>query len=152
MIRRKGREIALQILYLKEMNDVSLEEALKEYLEHFTRAHPMALKFAKELVSGIEKFKDKIDQVIAKYTPSWPLERLNVTDKNILRIALYEMFYRPDIPEVVSINEAVEIAKQYGSDESPGFINAVLDRIYKKEIKPLKEKEKFLEKSSENGN
>ena len=97
-----------------------------------------AFKFGEELVRGVSENLEFIDNIIKKYTPSWPIERMNITDRNILRLGVFEMFFRPDIPEVVSINEAVELAKLYGTDDSPAFINGVLDSIYKKEIKNKK--------------
>ena len=143
MKRRKGREIALQILYQKDTAKIGIEEAIRNYKEHFNRDNPESLKFGEELARGVAQHQEFIDELIKKYTPSWPFERLNLTDRNILRLGIYEMFFRPDIPEVVSINEAVELAKLYGTDDSPAFINGVLDSIYKKEIKPLqKEKPK----------
>ncbi len=138
MIRRKGREIALQILYQKDIADLSIEEAIENYKRYLNINNIQALKFGEELVRGVLDNLDFIDKIIQKYTPSWPLERMNITDKNILRLAVYEMFFRPDIPEVVSINEAVELAKLYGTDDSPAFINGVLDSIFKKEIKSKK--------------
>ncbi len=135
MIRRKGREIALQLLYQKEVNKTSLEEVIKDYEKYFGIPNKAAFEFAVELVKGVLAHLEDIDEIIKKYTPSWPLERQNLTDRNILRLAIYEMFYRPDIPEVVSINEAIELAKLYGTDDSPAFVNGVLDSIYKKELK-----------------
>ncbi len=136
MIRRKGREIALQLLYQKEINKSSLEEVIRDYERYFGIPNKEAFEFAVELVKGVLSHLEEIDAIIQKYTPSWPLERQNLTDRNILRLAIYEMFYRPDIPEVVSINEAIELAKLYGTDDSPAFVNGVLDSIYKKELKP----------------
>lgn len=139
MVRRKGREIALQILYQREMAKLSTEEAITLYKKYFSIGdNKDALNFGEELVRGVCDNLDFIDKTIQKYTPSWPLERMNITDKNILRLAIYEMFFRPDIPEIVSINEAVELAKLYGTDDSPAFINGVLDSIYKKELKSFK--------------
>jgi len=135
-VRRKGREIALQILYQKDVAGVSTEEAIENYKQHFNVTNSKeAFKFGEELVRGVGENLKFIDEVIQKYAPSWPIERMNITDRNILRLAVYEMFFRPDIPEVVSINEAVELAKLYGTDDSPAFINGVLDGIYKKELK-----------------
>ncbi|MFN3505265.1 MAG: transcription antitermination factor NusB [Caldimicrobium sp.] len=135
MLRRKGREIALQILYQIEIAKISLSEALQNYKNYLNIEGDLkAFSFAEELLQGIAKQKDFLDALIQKYTQNWPLDRLNLTDKNILRIALYEFFFRPDIPPVVSINEAVELAKLYGTDESPAFINGILDRIYKNEL------------------
>ena len=138
MIRRKGREIALQILYQKDIAKLSTEEAIENYKKYLNINNAEALKFGEELVRGVSENLEFIDNVIKKYTPSWPIERMNITDRNILRLGVFEMFFRPDIPEVVSINEAVELAKLYGTDDSPAFINGVLDSIYKKEIKSKK--------------
>ena len=136
MIRRKGREIALQILYQKDVAGLSTEEAIENYKQHFNVTNSKeAFEFGEELVKGVGENSKFIDEIIQKYAPSWPIERMNITDRNILRLAVYEMFFRPDIPEVVSINEAVELAKLYGTDDSPAFINGVLDSIYKRELK-----------------
>lgn len=134
MIRRKGREIALQILYQIEIANVDLNEALDTYKSYLNINELKAFSFAEELLKGIIKEKEFLDEIIIKYTKNWPIERLNINDKNILRIALYEFFFRPDIHPVVSINEAVELAKIYGTDESPSFINGILDRVYKNEL------------------
>ena len=149
MTRRKAREIALHILYQMEMNKLSAKDALDLYKKHFIdttsddeealsfeniKELNEAFNFASDLVLGIEKNKEFIDEKIKKFVKNWPFERLNNTDKNILRIAIYEMFFRPDIPEVVSINEAVELAKYYGTDDSPAFVNGILDSIFKKEL------------------
>ena len=152
MMRRKGREIALRLLYQREVTGTSLEEVIKNYQEHFEKPPEPAFDFARELVEGVLKHREEIDAIIQKYTPSWPLERQNLTDRNILRLAVYEMFYRPDIPEVVSINEAVELAKLYGTDDSPAFINGVLDSIYKREIKSRKKGVAKKDEQSDNNN
>jgi N utilization substance protein B len=149
MTRRRGREIALQVLYQIEMSNLSAKEALAQYRNHFIEASSdeeeassfedvkdleEAFNFASDLVLGIEKNRNIIDEKIKEYTRNWSFDRLNSTDKNIIRIAIFEMFFRPDIPEVVSINEAVELAKLYGTDDSPAFVNGILDSIYKKEL------------------
>jgi N utilization substance protein B len=149
MTRRKGREIALQVLYQIEMSNLPAKEALAQYRKHFIEASSdeeedssfedvndleEAFNFASDLVLGIENNRNFIDEKIKEYTRNWSFDRLNSTDKNILRIAIFEMFFRPDIPEVVSINEAVELAKLYGTDDSPAFVNGILDSIYKKEL------------------
>ncbi|MFN4196431.1 MAG: transcription antitermination factor NusB [Caldimicrobium sp.] len=135
MQRRKGREITLQILYQIEIAQIPLKEALQNYKNYLSKEGDLkALSFAEELLQGISQYKDFLDELIQKYTQNWTLNRLNLTDKNILRIALYEFFFRPEIPPVVSINEAIELAKLYGTDESPAFINGILDKIYKYEL------------------
>ncbi len=144
MTRRKGREIALQVLYQIDITGQDPERALETYYKHLNIEDENAFSFGKELVRGVVAHREELDRIIQKYTPHWPLERMNLTDKNILRIALYEFLYRPDIPPVVSINEAIELAKIFGTDESPGFVNGVLDQIYKNEIQ---KREKFLKAS-----
>ena len=156
MTRRKGREIALQVLYQIEMSKIPAKEALAQYKKHFIEASSdeeeessfddvkdleEAFNFSSDLVLGIEKNKNFIDEKIKEYTRNWSFDRLNSTDKNILRIAIFEMFFRPDIPEVVSINEAVELAKLYGTDDSPAFVNGILDSIYKKELLSAKKED-----------
>jgi len=156
MTRRRGREIALQVLYQIEMSNLSAKEALAQYRNHFIEASSdeeeassfkdvkdleEAFNFASDLVLGIEKNKNFIDEKIKEYTRNWSFDRLNSTDKNILRIAIFEMFFRPDIPEVVSINEAIELAKLYGTDDSPAFVNGILDSIYKKELLSAKKED-----------
>ena len=156
MTRRKGREIALQVLYQIEMSNLPAKDALSQYKKHFIEASSdeeevssfedvkdleEAFNFASDLVLGIEKNKNFIDEKIKEYTRNWSFDRLNTTDKNILRIAIFEMFFRPDIPEVVSINEAVELAKLYGTDDSPAFVNGILDSIYKKELLSAKKED-----------
>jgi len=156
MTRRKGREIALQVLYQIEMSNLTAKEALAQYRKHFIESSSdeeedssfedvndleEAFNFASDLVLGIEKNRNFIDEKIKEYTRNWSFDRLNSTDKNILRIAIFEMFFRPDIPEVVSINEAVELAKLYGTDDSPAFVNGILDSIYKKELLSAKKED-----------
>lgn len=136
MIRRKGREIALQILYLIDVVGLGVDEALETYHKHLNIEDEKAYLFGEKIVRGVVANKERIDSYIKRYTPSWPIERLNITDRNILRIAIYEFLYCPDIPCVVSINEAVELAKTFGTDESPSFVNGILDQIYKDEILP----------------
>jgi len=132
-LRHKGRQIALQVLYQKEVGDLSLEEALSNYKNHL-RPQPEAFRFARELVEGLTDHLKKIDATIQKYSKNWRLERMSITDRNILRLATYELLFRPDIPPKVSINEAVELAKEFGTEDSPAFVNGILDAIYHHEV------------------
>lgn len=142
MLRRKGREIALQVLYQIEVSKVNPAFALETYKKYLNIEEEKAFIFGEELVKGVLAHKNLIDSYIQKYSSDWPIERMNLTDKNILRLAIYEFFYRPEIPPIVSINEAVELAKIYGTDDSPAFVNGILDSIYKNELIP-KEKSIF---------
>ncbi len=146
MIRRKGREIAMQILYQIDQSKTPPDYAIALYKNYLNIEDELAFQFGEELVRSIILHKEEIDQLIQNYSKEWTLERMNLTDKNILRIAIYEMLYRPDIPHIVSINEAIELAKTYGTDESPAFINGILDKIYKNEI--LKSKDLLFKKTS----
>jgi N utilization substance protein B len=89
----------------------------------------MGHKFAEELVRGVIEKRAAIDEKIAKYTENWDLPRIAAVDRNILRLAMYEMLFRDDIPPVVSINEAVDIAKKFSTRESGAFVNGILDRL-----------------------
>ncbi len=133
-MRHRGRQIALQILYQHDLAGVPLEEAISSY-KNYLNPSPQAFKFAEEIVKGVVEHRSKIDELIQKYSEHWRLERMSVTDRNILRIATYEMLFRPDIPPKVSINEAVELAKEFGTEDSPAFVNGILDAIYKNEVK-----------------
>ena len=127
--RRKSRELALKVLYQMEHGDASAEEALASFADNF--AAPARLwDYARELVLGISGHADQIDQDLAGASRRWRVERMDRVDRNILRLACYEMRFAAElVPPKVAINEAVELAKRYGADESPAFINAVLDSL-----------------------
>lgn len=134
--RRRSREIALQILFQMEVIQVSPEEGLNLYYEMAERNEdrefnaPDSLRpFAELLVQGVFSHKTDIDQMIRSASEHWRLERMSFVDRNILRIALYEMLHCPDIPPKVSINEAVDLGKSYGSGDSSAFINGILDHV-----------------------
>lgn len=129
-MRRKGRELALQALYQIEITGDSSIAALDLFLEHFEGA-AKAKEFARRLVSGVVSQRPELDRMIADSTEHWKLERLAKVEHELLRLAAYEVAFCPDIPVPVSLDEAVEIAKRYGSEDSAGFINGVLDHIAK---------------------
>jgi N utilization substance protein B len=132
-IRRKAREIALQVLYQREVTQEPLEVAWKYFCEHY---HPLqvSLDYAWELVKGVTAYQITIDLLIERYASGWRIERMSFIDRNILRLAVYEMLYVDDVPPKVSINEAIELAKLYGAKTSPAFVNGILDAIYHKEV------------------
>jgi N utilization substance protein B len=126
--RRKSRELAMQFLYQLELNQHDLQEGL----EGFWRMNPTdgtCREFAESLITGTLENRGEIDSVIGTFTINWDLERIALVDRNVLRIAIYEMLFRDDIPPVVSINEAVDIAKKFSTAESGKFVNGILDRI-----------------------
>ncbi|NLJ28840.1 MAG: transcription antitermination factor NusB [Deltaproteobacteria bacterium] len=134
--RRRSREIALQILYAMELSETPPEDAIELYYKLFDDEEdmdfdiPMDVRpFAEDLVQGVELHQAEIDELITSSSQHWRLYRMPVVDRNILRIALYEMLYRPDIPLKVSINEAVELGKTFGSQDSGAFINGILDHL-----------------------
>lgn len=129
MRRRKAREHALQILY---QLDIKREKPSASVLKNFwTEYNPddEVKLFAEEIVKGTFKHLAKINQLIHKCAKNWSLDRMAVVDRNVLRMAVYEILYRLDIPTSVTINEAIEIAKKYGTDESGSFVNGILDSI-----------------------
>lgn len=127
-MRRKGRELALQALYQIEITGDPSGDALELFLRHF-EGNPKAKEFARRLVSGVVSQRCEIDRNIEQSTENWKLARLAKVDLVILRMATYELFFCSDIPATVSLDEAIEIAKRFGSDESATFVNGVLDSV-----------------------
>ena len=127
--RRKSREVALQVLYSFEKNEIPLEELFKD--EMFSGTPENQREFAKILIEGCVKYKKDLDDHIEQISQNWKLGRLAVLDHLILRMALFEMKHVEDIPAVVSINEAIDLAKKFSTPDSGRFINGVLDRYRK---------------------
>ncbi|GAB4342015.1 MAG: transcription antitermination factor NusB [Desulfobulbaceae bacterium] len=132
-LRRKSREIALQFLFghdfLKLPGDAeSVERELVRFLESF-EVGGKALPYAAELIRGICGNLEEIDERVRSRSHNWRLERMSTVDRNILRIAVYEMLHGTDVPARVAINEALEIAKQYSTPDSVAFINGILDGV-----------------------
>lgn len=132
-LRRKSREIALQFLYghdfQQQPNDAeSLKAELQRFCECF-EAGEKALPYAQQLILGICDHFDAIDKLVRERSHHWRLERMTLVDRNILRIAIYEMKYCSDVPAKVAINEALEIAKQYSIPDSVPFVNGILDAV-----------------------
>ena len=129
MKRRKAREHALQILFLL---DIRKEKPSAAILKHFWAEYKPddeIKDFAEEIVRGTFKHLLKINKLIHQCAKNWSLDRMAVVDRNVLRMAIYEILYRIDIPTSVTINEAIEIAKKFGTDESGAFVNGILDRV-----------------------
>lgn len=132
-LRRKSREIALQFLFGHDFkgsaNDPgSLEQELDQFCNSFETGNS-AFEYARELIMGISQLRVEIDQLLISHSHNWRLERMSLVDRNILRMAVYEMKYRTDVPVRVAINEALEIAKLYSIQDSVGFINGILDAV-----------------------
>jgi N utilization substance protein B len=126
--RRRSREMVVQVLYQVDMGQSDIHRALRIFCEHF-EAPEIIREFAIELVNGVYEHRAEIDGLISRFSEHWRLERMPTVDRNILRLAVFEFLYRPDIPSKVSINEAVDLGKKFGSEDSGSFINGILDRI-----------------------
>ena len=126
--RRRSREMAVQVLYQMDVTQGDIAEALTTFCEHF-EAPESIRDFAVELVNGAHQHRAEIDGLISRFSEHWRLERMPTVDRNILRLAAFELLYRPDIPSKVSINEAVDLGKKFGSEDSGSFVNGILDRI-----------------------
>ncbi|MGB9867033.1 MAG: transcription antitermination factor NusB [Bacillota bacterium] len=129
MSRRSGREIALKALFQVDVGRISLDEAFEFACEG--EGDDADIAFAREIVWGVIAQRSKIDCALAEAAKGWSLPRMANIDRNILRIGCFELLFRSDIPVSVAINEAVELAKKYGDDDSPKFINGVLAAIAK---------------------
>lgn len=136
--RRLSRELALQVLFQIDLVNANMEESLRYIFENGTYSEDIK-EFTLNIVRGVMGNLIEIDKAIKKYTDNWSLERINNIDRNILRIAIYEILFKDDIPKSVSINEAVELAKKYGTESSFSFVNGVLGKIDKKTIKSKEE-------------
>ncbi len=157
--RHLARSIVMQSLYEWDFRNQNQGE-LKTILERNIKALGPGIEdaeFIYKLVSGVIKFLSKIDEIIKKAAPEWPLEQVTIVDRNVLRIGLYELLFgnRKEVPPKVAINEAIELAKTYGGESSGKFINGVLGTVYreigepgKNEGKPRAQKEEKKEKKS----
>jgi len=126
--RRQSREAALQILYALEIRRTDVSEVLREAWTE-TMLFPEIRDFTTTLITGVIRHRDEIDAFIQECSTNWSLERIGMVERNILRFAIYELCFLPDIPPNVTINEAVEVAKKYGTEDAPAFINGILDHI-----------------------
>lgn len=126
--RRQGREFALQVLYLLDMFGSEPRQALGVFWQNF-EPHVTARAFTNELVEGTWRERDRIDKLITEAADNWRLGRLPRVDLNLLRLGAFELLTYPQLSPGVTINEAIEIARRYCSDEAPTFINGILDHI-----------------------
>ena len=127
--RRKARKRALDVLYEADLRAVPLREVLSSYVDRLPVPRPEHLGYAVALVEGVADHADRIDELIASYAEGWTLDRMPVVDRNLARIAVYELIFRDDIDDPVAITEAVELAKSLSTEDSPRYLNGVLGRI-----------------------
>ena len=130
--RTLARECALKILYRIEISKESVAASLKDFwsVEEVLKE---VKDFTNSLVKGTCENLPRIDEVISKYADNWEIKRIAVVDKNVLRMGIFQLLYRDDIPPKVSINEAIDLAKKYGDVDSGKFVNGILDKVRKTE-------------------
>lgn len=136
--RRQNRIAAMQFIYAEEANShASIPEALYDFFSN--REHPREFyAFGEELAGGMWERRQQIDEIIQQYTQNWDFNRIARVDLAILRLAIYELFHRMDIPPIVSINEAIELSKDFSTPESKRFVNGILDRLKNQLNRPLR--------------
>jgi N utilization substance protein B len=129
-LRREARELALQMLYALDANSsAGVIGTFQAFREEQTEVTARVREFAEGLVQGVVGQRDVIDEAIRARSKNWALARMPRVDLNVMRLAAYELMYRPDIPKKVSINEAIEIARRFGDKDSSAFVNGILDEI-----------------------
>ena len=126
--RSKARAIALQYLYAVDLHKEEKSIPLDYFIQHFS-IMPAVHEFAEMIIKGVLAHQEYIDGLIMKYAQNWKIHRIAVVDRTVLRMAIFEILYCDDIPDVVSINEAVDLAKRYSTEESGKFVNGILDRV-----------------------
>ena len=128
--RRDAREWALQIVFSLDLNTKAEPDwAITDFFETNPTTDARARAFAESLVHGVLREHEKIDATITKYADNWRIARMAAVDRNVLRVAVYELLYCPDVPPAVVINEAIDIAKYFSNVESGRFVNGILDRV-----------------------
>ena len=127
--RRRARELAIQVLFHMEYNPGDPGECFDRVCESFGPPKEVRV-YSREVVLGVWENRADLDRLMRRSSKNWRVERMSHVDRNILRLAIYEVLYRKDVPPKVSIDEAVELGKRYGTEESGAFINGILDHIY----------------------
>lgn len=136
--RRRARECALQALYNADVSAVPAKDALDAVVQHFAGPdlEDASREFAVTLVEGVTRHLGELDAAIERHSEHWRLDRMARVDRNVLRLAAFELFHLGEVPKKVTLNEAVELGKKFGSEESSAFVNGVLDRIARDVHKP----------------
>lgn len=134
-LRRKARELTLQALYQAELGATDPMEHFALLCDNF-RVDPKVVPQAEQLLTGIRQHLEELDALIERYAKNWRMGRMSVIDRNLIRLGAYEVLYREEVPATVAINEAIEIAKRYSTDDAPSFINGILDAIHNDQSQP----------------
>lgn len=130
MNRRKSREVAMKLLFEMSINKESYEDIIENFKEYTdVDLKDIDMEYITKVLAGIKEHGDEIDKNIEKYLIKWKLDRLSKMNLSILRVSTYEILFEEDIPGVVSVNEGIELAKKYGEDTSPAFINGILAKM-----------------------
>lgn len=134
--RNKARKRAFQILFEAEQRDVDPKTAMADWirLARTDDRQPPVTDYTMQLVEGYSAHADRIDELLSTYSVGWTLDRMPVVDRNVLRLGTYELLWEDDVPDAVVLDEAVQLAKEFSTDESPGFVNGLLARLM--ELKP----------------
>jgi N utilization substance protein B len=127
--RRKAREYALQMLFQWDITHDAIDQIAAFFFQNHPEESPAVADFARELVTGTVENVEQIDRLIARHAEHWRLDRMATVDRNLLRLATQEFLYDKETPKTVVINEAIEIARRFSAQESPQFINGILDSI-----------------------
>ncbi|MGA1194789.1 MAG: transcription antitermination factor NusB [Kiritimatiellia bacterium] len=135
--RHESRMWAVQFLFQRDFNQGDVVEDLQQFWNE-RKTGPALRQFTEELIHGVEAKRKDIDALIQKYAQHWNVARMGAVDRNVMRVAVYEMLERTDIPPVVSINEAVELAKELSGEDSGKFVNGILDHIAKEIGRPVR--------------
>lgn len=136
--RRQSREWAVQFLFQHDFNPEVVERALDDFWRE-KKTDDKSRRFAEELIRGVLEHRPEIDAKLKQYAEHWDLARMNAVDRNVMRVAMFEMLFRRDIPPVVSINEAVDVARAFGTAESGKFVNGLLDCARKEIDRPSRQ-------------
>ncbi|MZH03677.1 MAG: transcription antitermination factor NusB [Nitrospinae bacterium] len=132
--RRVARELALKFLYQSEFNTDDLETQIAQFCER-SDTQAEIIEFMRVLVVKVFAHAEEVDVLLKKFSDHWALERMSMVDRNILRLGICELVFTTATPPKVTINEAVEIAKKFGTEDSPDFINGILDKVFKETLK-----------------
>ncbi|MDR0390416.1 MAG: transcription antitermination factor NusB [Planctomycetaceae bacterium] len=125
-----ARAVAFQVLYQNDLNPDSRKDLTEEFLDEELPEHDAVRQFAYKLIDGVGQNRETIDTKLQQSAHNWTLERMSAIDRNILRLAIYELFYM-DTPSIIVINEAIEMAKKFSSKDSAAFVNGILDKLKK---------------------
>ena len=132
MKRKRSREIAMELLFSMEISKNSYEQTIESFIENYeVDLKTIDLEYIKEVMKSVTDYKEEIDEIIKNSLINWTIERVSKVNLIIVRLAIAEMLYIDDVPEVVAINEAIELTKKYSDDKSVSFVNGALDKAFK---------------------